>query len=100
MTADERLAQCMQVGGDLTACQDLVLEETVGGVWCDGAVVYDERGKRCVTRAMLDRVAAARAGIPLPRSPVACPLPSSSPSSRWPLALVVAGIALGWYVLR
>lgn len=100
MTADERLAQCLANGGDPGACHDLLASEMVGGVWCDGSIVYDASGKRCVPRALVERAAAARAGSPLPRAPMAS---SSAPivTIEWSrVALFGAAALLVWWVLR
>lgn len=101
MTADERLAQCLANGGDPGACHDLLAAEMVGGVWCDGSIVYDANGKRCVPRALVERAAAARAGSPLPRAAVVASS-QPAPSLDWKLliALGFGAAVLVWYAAR
>jgi hypothetical protein len=96
MNADERYAQCMGLGGDADACHELVTSEMVNGVWCDGEIVYDANGKRCVPRDVLERVRAARGLAPLP---VAAVVPASV---SWPLVAFGLGCAalLVWVVRR
>jgi hypothetical protein len=80
----------MANGGDADACAELVASESVDGVWCDGEIVYDANGKRCVSRAVLDRVDAARSASPLPSAPVKAAAPASSSSSSGSVLLIAA----------
>lgn len=85
MTGAERRAQLLAAGYDRPLVEEMIAEESVGGVWCDGAIVNDANGRRCVSRATIDRVSAARASSPLPS-----PAGASSPLPR---ALLFAGAA-------
>jgi hypothetical protein len=106
MTADEMFAQCMQTGGDEPSCRDVVASQMVSGVFCDGQVVIDERGHRCIDQATLDRVARARAANPLPSHPVpssgasAMPIVTVAGVKLSTIALVGAGVIVAWLVLR
>ena len=68
MTIDDRRAELLAGGLRLPEVEELLAAESVDGVWCDGSIVIDERGRRCVTRATAERVRAARASSPLPAS--------------------------------
>lgn len=69
MTRDERRAELLAGGLRLPEAEEMLADESVDGVWCDGAIVLDGRGKRCVMQSTIDRVRLAREGSPLPSSP-------------------------------
>jgi uncharacterized protein YqfA (UPF0365 family) len=65
-TLEEAIAECMARGLARPFCLDMAAAQSVGGVYCDGSIVIDERGRRCVPRELVERVKAARAASPLP----------------------------------
>lgn len=66
MTREEAIAACARESGwGLGACVESVDAQMVGGVYCDGTIVIDESGRRCVPRAVVDRVRQARNAAPL-----------------------------------
>jgi hypothetical protein len=94
VTAAEALSQCVARGvWSRAECQEQVDAQRVAGVYCDGTIVLDARGKRCVPRAVVDRVQDARDGSPLP------PRPDEQPSPMTPSPWIYAGAALGLGVL-
>jgi hypothetical protein len=67
VTVDERRAQLRDdYGMRPEEVDDVIASESAGGVWCDGTIVIDERGRRCVTRAQAERVQRARQSSPEP----------------------------------
>ena len=98
MTAEERFLQCLAFGGDTplrrATCADLVDSERVAGVWCDGQIVYDETGKHCIPRAIVD----ARAKLAVSPSPSPSPA-ASSPGSSSLLPLAIVGLVVIGFVL-
>lgn len=66
MTAAEELAACLALGRSRALCDQLIAAQSVGGVYCDGTIVIDESGHRCIPRAVVDRVSDARKSSPLP----------------------------------
>lgn len=89
-TAAEALEACVARGRARIICQDAIASQMVGGVYCDGAIVIDERGKRCVPRSEIERVNAARAASPLPSN--------EPPLSPWLVGGLVAlsVVAIVW----
>lgn len=74
MTRDERRAELLAGGLRIPEAEEVLADESVDGAWCDGAIVLDGRGKRCVTQSTIDRVRLAREGSPLPSSPAPPPI--------------------------
>lgn len=90
----------MADGRDPETCQQVIESESVDGAWCDGQIVIDEQGHRCVSQEMLDRVARARAASPLPpRTTVTSDAPIVT--VNWPLAgMALAGALVLYLALR
>lgn len=96
MTAAEQLAACLARGGDPLLCQDAVDAQSVDGAYCDGRVVVEATGRRCIDQATLDRVEAARKASPLPHPDEDGPLspPRAMPSvSLTPTGWALLGLA-------
>lgn len=89
MTANERRAQLRAAGYDGAFIEEMIADQSVGGVWCDGTVVLDASGRRCVTRATRDRVLAARDA-----SPLDAPAPRTAAGGVAFLAGVVVAVGL------
>jgi hypothetical protein len=69
VTVDERRVQLRdEYGMRPEEVDDVIASESAGGVWCDGTIVIDERGRRCVSRAQAERVQRARQASPLAES--------------------------------
>lgn len=66
MTYEEAMRACVAQGWHETECSQAVADRMVGGVYCDGTIVQDASGARCVSSELAARVAAARAASPLP----------------------------------
>lgn len=66
MTRDEALADCMRDGWRRAECVESVDDRMVAGSYCDGSIVLDEQGERCIPNAALERRRAAVAADPLP----------------------------------
>lgn len=69
MTADEARARCLALGMSAGACDETIADHMVDGAYCDGTIVLDASGKRCVSAATEDEVRRARAASPLPMRP-------------------------------
>lgn len=90
MTREEAIRDCMaRTGWDRDACIEVVDDRMVGGAYCDGSIVLDERGERCISNAALDRRRATIAADPLPS--VEAPKPG-------PMAVPLA-LSLAWRAL-
>ncbi len=89
MTRDERRAELFAGGLRAPEVEEVLAAESVDGVWCDGAIVIDERGRRCVSRTTIDRVRLAREGSPLP-----APSPSPSLGGVALVGALVVGLGL------
>lgn len=101
MMYEEAMRECLARGLRRVECADIVGDRMVAGVYCDGTIVMSESGTRCVPRATVDRVLAARAASPLVRAP--------SPAERFgtvagvgigSIALLVGGAVAVWLLLR
>ncbi len=94
MTAAEKLAACLGTGQARVFCDQVVASQMVGGVYCDGTIVIDESGKRCIPRELVDRVNEARAATPLPAQ--------ESTESPWALVGLAALtlVAIVWIARR
>jgi hypothetical protein len=68
MNAAEALASCLAKGRGSEICQDMIASQSVNGVYCDGTLVIEEGGRRCIPAAVVERTEAARAADPLPAS--------------------------------
>lgn len=56
MTRDEALSACLARGVRTPGeCAELVAAQSVGGVYCDGVVVLDASGRRCIPREVVER---------------------------------------------
>lgn len=53
MTADQQRAACKAQGTPADACEEFIRNATVNGVFCDGTVVLDASGKRCVPQSVV-----------------------------------------------
>ena len=96
MSYDEAIRACLARGLRRAECDELVPDRMVGGVYCDGTIVLDASGSRCVPRATLDRVAAARAS-----SPIRSSAPAEIAGAGVGAALLVVGaIAAVWLLAR
>lgn len=87
MTAAEARAKCLAQGSPADACDEMIRNKTVGGVFCDGDVVafVDASGhnaKRCVPAAVVDQKLALATIPPQPMS------------QNTKLALALGGIAV------
>lgn len=55
-TAAEARAACLAQGSPADACDEMIKNKTVGGVFCDGTVVSDATtGKRCVPQSVVEQ---------------------------------------------
>lgn len=93
MTADQARASCLATGATPEECAALVAEQSVNGAYCDGRIVLDARGPRCVPRATLERKAnvLARERAADPDSLTALERArTSAPSGRGDVFLVLA----------
>lgn len=89
-TRDEALDACMRDSGwSRSECAEIVDDHMVGGAYCNGNVVLDEHGRRCIPDAALERRRAAIAADPL----LAAGSPKPGPMAV-PLALSLAWRAL------
>ncbi len=89
MTVDERRAQLLAAGTHAGDVEEMIDSESIDGVWCDGSIVTDERGRRCVSRAQIDRVQRARAALPA----------AVAPSRKLPIAIVAAAVLVVGFVM-
>ena len=91
------MAACLTRGMPRVACDDVIASHRVDGVHCDGTIVQDQHGKRCVTRKLAARVRDARNASPLPVAD-----PSTPAGVRWAVVLGLGGlIAIGiWAATR
>ncbi len=95
-TAAQALADCLALGRDRATCDEGIASQMVGGVYCDGTIVQDASGRRCVPRDVIDRVRDARQASPLP-SPVVVPATGEQPLPwGW---FAVGGVVLAGVVL-
>lgn len=94
MTKEEAIAQCVALGRIPAMCAEAAEAQSVGGVYCDGAIVIDANGRRCVPRELVERVKAARAASPLPPSSL-----SSSGVSSWLVGAAVAALVVAAVVV-
>ncbi len=95
-TRAEALAACLARGAwDKATCEEVVDSNMVGGVYCDGTIVQDARGKRCVTDEQKARRAATIDQEPLKRP---APAPAEAKPSALPW-LALGALALGLYAL-
>lgn len=83
-TRDEAIDACLASTSWRRAdCAEVVDDRIVGGVYCDGTIVLDASGKRCVSAAM---VAQHRAGA----APIDLAHPPPLPPPRWAVPLVLS----------
>lgn len=54
-TAAEARAACLAQGSPADACDEMIRLKMVDGVFCDGTVVLDASGKRCVPQAVVEQ---------------------------------------------
>jgi hypothetical protein len=96
VTVEEVIARCVASGRSSSDCEALAYDHMVNGVYCDGTIVIDASGKRCVSRALAARVAAARADQPLRREvEMVRPREDATPAERWIVLAVGALLAAG-----
>lgn len=97
MTAAEARARCLAQGSPADACDEMIKNKTVGGVFCDGDVVafVDASGhiaKRCVPASVVDQKLAI---MQIPPQPI---------SKNTKIALAVGGgiaaIGLVYFLTR
>ena len=106
MTRDEAVAACLARGGwSRGECEAWADSNVVGGVYCDGAIVVDEHGKRCVPRATLEAKQRAMGLDPRPApAPVVHvdPAPLGWPPPAWAVvgALALAAVGALWLASR
>lgn len=68
MTLDEFLSLCAaEPGTSPGECHQRAADQSVNGEFCDGNLVADEHGKRCVPRSIIDRKVSVAKKDPLPR---------------------------------
>lgn len=93
MNREQAIVACM-ANGELrrAECAELVDASMVDGSYCDGSIYIDEHGRRCISRADLDRRAAAAAASPVATRPEDRPLPT--PGWAVPLTLSLSVRAL------
>lgn len=98
--AEQAIARCVERGLLRADCEAMVAESMVGGVYCDGTIVITADGRRCVSRAVIDRVKDARDAQPLP-TPIAVDVESSR-LPTWVPWTVGAGVAMfaAWMIWR
>lgn len=98
VTLEEYLALCAaEPGTTPDECRQRAADQSVGGQFCDGRIVMDEHGKRCVPRAVYERKAEAAKASPLPPRARASEARSGLPLALGALAivgLVVVGAVL------
>ncbi len=102
VTEAEARAACLARGAwDAAECEAQIEAQKVGGVYCDGAIVWDAGGRRCVPRDVVDRVKALSDAGPLPVRPPSPALAEESKGSGWWLvALGVVVVGIVWRVSR
>jgi hypothetical protein len=67
-TAAEARAACLAQGTPADACDEMIRLKTVNGVFCDGTVVTDASGKRCVPQSVVEQKLALTVIPPQPTS--------------------------------
>jgi hypothetical protein len=67
----------------------------VDGAYCDGTIVIDANGKRCVSRALAERVADAREAQPLRREVEMVRPREDATAERWIVLGVGVLLAVG-----
>lgn len=99
MTRDEAIARCMSLGGwRLNECAAYVDDRFVNGVYCDGTIVVDVNGSRCIPAATVERVERARRADPVVVRPVSIgEAEDGAPSLVVPI-LALAGLGLVVYL--
>ena len=94
MTRDEAVARCIGFGYTRAECEAEAESNMVDGAYCDGTIVIEELGRRCVPREVVERKNDASDRDPLP-----LPLPSSSAAPCPGSAVLVGAIALGLVIV-
>jgi hypothetical protein len=92
VTLEQRRADLRAGGFTPAEVAEILAAETVDGVWCDGSIVTDASGRRCVTRATMDRVRDARAST-------SASSPAAASSSRGVLVVGALVVGLGLLVV-
>src|SRR5687767_9434640 len=64
-TSAEELAACEAFGWSRAECEAEIASRMVAGQLCDGVVVHEATGRRCIPREVVERTQAARAASPL-----------------------------------
>lgn len=93
-TAAEARAACIAQGTPASECDDMIKRDMVNGVFCDGTIVIDASGRRCVPQAIVNQ----KTALQLQNLP---PQPMSITTKR-ALAIggLIAAIGLAYYLTR
>lgn len=70
-------------------CAEIIASQRVNGVYCDGTIVIDGSGHRCVPAELKEQVERVRKASPLP-VPVVVVGPASEPGFPWAIAIGAA----------
>lgn len=58
--AADAMAACLALHNTQQDCADHIRAQSVNGVFCDGDIVIDASGKRCIPKKVVDAVVAQR----------------------------------------